>query len=97
MISRKLAQRYNEFQNDFGQSTTKNYEPIIEDVFSSDLRKIANGVELVERKSFLLPQLQTAKEISGGWLLNSINIIPSIDHDKCVIHYSISTKKIGIF
>ncbi len=92
-----LARRYNEFQNDYGQGVSKDYNAIIESLFSSAFKKIANRTELVSERARLEQQLADVKAAAGNWTMREKSTIPSADNKQCVIWYVLETEKAGSF
>ncbi|MBX9804218.1 MAG: hypothetical protein K2Y18_00505 [Alphaproteobacteria bacterium] len=97
MSIQELAQRYNQFQHDFGQGVSHDYEKVINTLFSQNFKKIANGIELLPERAQLLPQLNGVKDFAGTWAIQSQEIIPSFDNMKCTIRYSLKSEKAGEF
>jgi hypothetical protein len=97
MTIANLAKSYNNFQNEYGQSMRPDYEEIINELFSADLKKVANGQELVAKREGLGQQLADVKAFAGNWTINANVIIPSIDNKQCTIRYILSTEKAGKF
>ena len=97
MNAQKIAEDYNEFQNDFGQSVAKDYKQIIDQLFTDDFKKIANGAELVSQRKDLEHQLHSVMKMAGNWTMSPIDTIPSADGTKCVMRYMLDTKKAGKF
>ena len=92
-----LAEQYNQFQHAFGQGVEKDYEAIINTMFTSKFKKIANGNELASERSQLLAQLFSVKDFAGKWAIESQEIIPSQDNTKCTIRYFLASEKAGRF
>jgi hypothetical protein len=92
-----LAEQYNQFQHAFGQGDNKDYEKIINELFSPHFKKIANGDELTSTRSQLLSQLNGVKDFAGQWIIESHEIIPSQDDKKCTIRYCLDSEKAGKF
>ena len=97
MTIANLAKAYNSFQNDYGQSTRPDYEEVIKELFSTDLKKVANGQDLVAKRDGLGQQLAGVKAFAGNWTINANVIIPSIDNKQCTIRYVLSSEKAGKF
>ncbi len=97
MTIANLAKAYNNFQNDYGQSTRQDYEEVIKALFSADLKKLANGQELVAKREGLGQQLAGVKAFAGNWTINEKLIIPSADNKQCTIRYVLSSEKAGQF
>jgi hypothetical protein len=92
-----LAENYNQFQHDFGQSLSKDYAKEIEGLFTPNVIKVANGNELVDGRASLLPQLNGVKEFAGNWTIHNQEVIPSADNTKCTIRYDLKSEKAGHF
>lgn len=93
----KIAKQYNEFQNNFGQRANMNYSELINNSFSSDFKKIANGSTLVNSRDELENQLNGVREVAGNWKINETYIIPSEDGKQCTFRYLIKSDKAGTF
>ncbi len=94
---KELAIAYNKFQNDFEQGVSKDYNAIIESLFSSAFKKIANRTELVSERARLEQQLADVKAAAGNWTMREKSTIPSADNKQCVIWYVLETEKAGSF
>jgi hypothetical protein len=92
-----IAEQYNQFQHAFGQGIVKDYEGLINDLFSPNFKKLANGNELAGERAQLLSQLIGVKEFAGNWTIQSQEIIPSLDNNKCTIRYFLDSEKAGQF
>lgn len=92
-----LAEQYNQFQHEFGQEVRQDYESTIAKLFSPKFKKIANGNELASERDQLLPQLKDVKNFAGAWSIQCLDIIPSIDNEKCTIRYFLKSEKAGQF
>lgn len=98
MTVKEMAQTYNQFQQDYGQENSKDYDALIEKIFAPDFQKIANGVCLVDSRSKLLFQLSEVKHSTGKWrVVEEKELIPAAAEDKCVIRYILETEKAGNF
>jgi hypothetical protein len=97
MTINTLAERYNQFQHEFGQDLDQDYDDIINHLFASDFKKIANGNELAGERAQLLPQLKGVKEFAGTWSIQCVENIPSADDEKCTIRYYLNSQKAGQF
>jgi hypothetical protein len=97
MTIANLAKAYNNFQNDYGQSISPDYEEIINELFSVDFKKVANGQELVAKRDGFGQQLAGVKAFAGNWIINANIIIPSVDNKQCTIRYILSSEKAGKF
>lgn len=97
MIMKELAERYNQFQHDFGQNQTLDYGKIIERLFAPHFKKVVNGNELVHERQDLLCQLETVRNSSGSWSIQTLELIPSADNKKCTIWYCLESEKAGKF
>ncbi len=97
MTIANLAKSYNNFQNEYGQSMRPDYEGVINELFSVDLKKVANGQELVAKRDGLGLQLAGVKAFAGKWTINANVIIPSIDNKQCTIRYILCSEKAGKF
>ena len=76
MTIANLAKAYNDFQNDYGQSIHPDYEEIIKELFSVELKKVANGQELVAKREGLGQQLAGVKAFAGNWTIHANVMIP---------------------
>jgi hypothetical protein len=94
---KNLAEAYNEFQKNYGQSVALDYGAIIEKLFSREFKKIANGAELVSKRENLEAQLAGVKDFAGEWTIEAKMIIPSACNKKCTIRYELSSEKAGRF
>jgi len=92
-----LAEQYNQFQHAFGQGVSKDYDALINALFSPKFKKIANGNELAAERAQLLSQLLAVKDFAGSWAIQSQEIIPSHDNTKCTIRYFLTSEKAGRF
>lgn len=97
MLVKQLAEKYNEFQNSFGQSKEENYQKIVEGLFVNTFHKNANNSCLVAQRDELLGQLLEVRNAVEGWKVSEKEIIPSQDNKKCTIRYVLETKKAGSF
>ncbi len=93
----KLAHVYNEFQNNYGQSIFLDYKHVIENLFSPDFKKIANGSLLVPQRDRLEEQLASVKEFAGSWIIERKNVIASANNNQCAIRYILNSDKAGKF
>lgn len=97
-----LAEKYNKFQQDVGQGTHGGgdlsvFEEVVNTLFSSQFKKVANGSELAGDRAQLLPQLKAVKDFAGNWQVDSQLVIPSQDNTKCTIRYFLNSEKAGRF
>lgn len=92
-----IAEKYTKFQNDFGAYKSQDYAAVIENLFSPEFYKIANGQTLVNNRDELNSQLTSVREYAGGWNMDITQIIPSANDHKYVIRYILNTKKAGKF
>jgi ribonuclease I len=92
-----LAKHYNAIQIRMGNSTNTAWAKDINDLFSENFTKTANGQVLVNNRSELQQQITTCIEGAGLWTIQEKDIIPSKDGQKCTIRYIISTEKAGTF
>ncbi len=92
-----LAIAYSAFQNSYGQSEDKNYQEIIEGLFSPGFRKIANNAILVSNRDGLESQLGGVRVAAGKWTMKEKKTIPSADNKQCVIWYVLETEKMKSF
>lgn len=97
MFVKQLAEKYNEFQNSFGQSKEEDYQKIVEDLFVNSFAKVANNNCLVAKREDLLAQLLEVKNLAGAWKVIEKDTIPSQDNKKCTIRYILETEKAGAF
>jgi len=97
MTIANLAKSYNNFQNDYGQALHPDYEEIINELFSADLKKVANGQELVAKREDLGQQLAGVKAFAGNWTIDAKIVIPLVDNKQCTIRYILSSEKAGKF
>jgi len=93
----ELATAYNEFQHSYGQSEEKDYPAVIEKLFSPGFEKTANTQRLVNGRDNLEPQLSSVRAAAEGWNILVKEMIPSADNKKCIISYSLVSKKLGTF
>lgn len=97
MATNNIAKTYIQFQNDFGSSVEKDYNALIESLFSPEFTKTANGQVLVAKRDDLEKQLSDLKITAGGWTIDSKYIIvPAEDHNYA-IRYFIHTETLGSF
>jgi hypothetical protein len=82
----KLAQRYNEFQNDVGQFLISDMDETISALFSPSFKKIANGSVLVAKREELKDQLTSVLEQAGKWLIDVKETLVFQNSQKCLIH-----------
>jgi hypothetical protein len=92
-----IAEQYNNFQNDFGSGLDKDFDTIIDELFASDFKKIANGQELVSEAAHLHAQLISAKGMLGSFSINPVYIFQSSDGKHFTNRYIIETAKAGNF
>ncbi len=97
MSIESLAIRYNEFQSDYGSHASKDYPSIIENLFSPEFRKTANGQILTHQASELEGQLLSVRNFAGTWSIHPKEIIPSACDKKCTIEYTLTSEKAGTF
>lgn len=97
MTSKTLAEQYNQFQNNFGQDSSQDYDDIILKLFTADFKKVANGNELAQERAQLLAQLNSVKDFAGTWSIQTLDIIPSADDRKCTNRYYLKSEKAGQF
>lgn len=91
----KLIDTYNAFQNNYGQATDEDFEATIADLFSSEFRKVANGVELVTKREGLQKQLAQAKNFAGNWRVEPTEVLPVETQNKCTLRYFLHTERAG--
>jgi len=97
MSVKELAKKYNKFQNNFGSNNESDCKSIIEDLFSHEFKKVANGQILISRKDEIENQLNGVKDFAGNWSITEKLIIPSQDNKICTIRYLLESEKAGIF
>jgi hypothetical protein len=97
MSVKSLAERYNQFQHDFGQGLSEDFDQQIDDLFHASFKKVANGQELVGKRDQLLAQLRGVKEFAGNWTIDSLDILACDDQSKCTIRYILTSEKAGQF
>lgn len=93
----KLGKLYNQFQQDYGQAVSLDYNSIVKSLFSDVFKKTANGVELVNNAQNLLIQLSEIKKSAGLWTIDVIDMIPSLCNHKLTISYILNSEKLGKF
>ncbi len=96
-MTNNVAQQYNKFQNDFGQNVEQDYDALIEDLFSPESTKTANGQVLVSSSNELKGQLTAIRDMAGGWTMDIKYIIESSTDQNYVIRYILVTEKLGNF
>lgn len=87
-----IAERYNKFQNDFGQGVVQDYDSIIEGLFSPEFTKIGNSEQLVGNRDELKLHLENVREEVGGWNIEVIKTIKSADSNDYIINYSLKAE-----
>ena len=92
-----LVDSYNAFQNNYGQSVSADYKTIVENLFISQFKKIANGQTLAAKRDDLLKQLSEVKEFSGTWFIEPKLILPAKDNRYCTFRYILNSTKAGKF
>ena len=97
MTIENIAQKYNQFQSDFGAHVEQNYDGLIENLFSVNFSKIANGKVLVAKADELKGQLLAVRDFAGGWTLDVKQVIPSANDHSYVVRYILNTEKAGGF
>lgn len=94
---KELGSQYNALQSNIGSSEDKNWEGIINLLFSENFTKVANGETLANSREALKTQIIKCREDAGKWTIHEKELIPSRDNKMCTIHYTISTEKAESF
>lgn len=97
MNATDLAQKYSNFQNDFGCVNDENVDTTISSLFAEQFRKVANGETLVQNRSALKHQLETCRDMAGKWTIDVKDIVGFADPQRCLIRYHLVSDKLGIF
>lgn len=96
-MTNNIAEKYNKFQNDFGQNVEQDYDAFIESLFSPESTKTANGQVLVANRDELKGQLTSVRDMAGGWTMDIKYVIESATDQNYVIRYILVTEKLGDF
>ncbi len=93
----KLAEKYNNFQAQFGLPGNQDLSLYIGELFSPNLQKVINGKTLVFKRDALVEQLNEVKDSAVSWKLIIQSLIPSKDDIFCTIRYFLHTENSGDF
>jgi hypothetical protein len=97
MSIENIAEKYNRFQNNFGQNVEQDYDAFIESLFSPESTKTANGQVLVASRGEFKGQLTSVRDMAGSWTMDIKYVIESATDQNYVIRYMLVTEKLGDF
>lgn len=93
-----VAHRYVNFLEQFGAEDSGDIKELMASLFADDCQKVVNGKIITHSVQELYTQMAQAKEVVGTWSVRLMNpTVVSADTNMIVIHYKISTEKIGTF
>lgn len=93
----EIVNKYNSFQQKIGNDTQFNVEQEISGLFNPNFKKIINGTVAVDDRTKLKKQLDDVKAMAGTWDVVIKEQIPCLDPNRCIIRYTIISKKSGNF
>ncbi len=91
MLTNNIAEKYNQFQNDFGSNVEQDYDSLIASLFSSDSTKTANGQVLVSSRDQLKAQLTSIRDMAGSWTMDIKYLVESATDQNYMIRYMLNT------
>lgn len=86
-----IAQKYTDFQNDFGNSVDKCYDSVIESLFAPNFTKVANGTILAANRDALKGQLELVRAQVSEWTMHVKKVMKDEGNFDYFIHYDLTT------